>query len=365
MKIWIARATSGLMLVGAVACGASSDDDDMNDTGSGGAAAMGSGGAGSGGTQSMSGTGGSASTSGTGGKPGSGGSSGVSGTGVAGASGSGGTGATDAGTASDLDKFSFFVISYSALFDLAQKMGKPNGFGGDLTYGETGQGAGLRGADKICTAVAERSMPGSGAKGWHAFLSTSYENAIERIGDGPWYDRNGRLFAMSIADLMMTDSERPVGIDATIADDFPNEDGVLNHDPDGTGEVDNHDMLTGSNAMGEFYDPDETSRNCNDWTSTDTTIGRPRVGHSWSRMMMGGGMFPGGGAPPPGGFPGGGGDDHGVGADGSFNHWISSLDEAGCGPGASLMEMGAPQLDNPTVGSGGGYGGFYCFASMP
>jgi hypothetical protein len=27
--------------------------------------------------------------------------------------------------------------------------------------------------------------------------------------------------------------------------------------------------------------------------------------------------------------------------------------------------MGGPQLNNPTVGSGGGYGGFYCFALMP
>ena len=44
-------------------------------------------------------------------------------------------------------------------------------------------------------------MPGSGAKGWHAFLSAPATatarqvNAIERIGSGPWYDRIGRLFA--------------------------------------------------------------------------------------------------------------------------------------------------------------------------
>jgi hypothetical protein len=29
------------------------------------------------------------------------------------------------------------------------------------------------------------------------------------------------------------------------------------------------------------------------------------------------------------------------------------------------MEMGGPNPNNPTVGSGGGYGGFYCFAMTP
>jgi hypothetical protein len=49
----------------------------------------------------------------------------------------------------------------------------------------------------------------------------------------------------------------------------------------------------------------------------------------------------------------------------SLGHWMSALDEAGCAAGASLVEMGPPQLTNPTVGSGGGYGGFYCFALTP
>jgi len=34
-------------------------------------------------------------------------------------------------------------------------------------------------------------MPGSGVKGWRAFLSTTTEDAIDRIGEGPWYDRVG------------------------------------------------------------------------------------------------------------------------------------------------------------------------------
>jgi hypothetical protein len=355
----VVRVMSGVLLMSSVAC--SSGDDDDAAAGSGGSQATGSGGAagstsaaGSGGQVSTGGSGGA--TSGSGGATsGSGGATSGSGgaTGSGGANGSGGaTAMMDAGNPNSLDKFSFFVISYKALFAMAAKMNKPDGFGGDLRYGETGDGAGLRGADKMCTEVAEQSMPGSSAKVWHAFLSTSYENAIDRIGEGPWYDRLGHVFAMKKADLV---SERPASADPTIADNLPNEDGVLNHDPDGTGEVDNHDTLTGSNAMGMYYHPDDTSRNCNDWTSTDTSIGRPRVGHTWIRDMMGG--------PPPGGFPGGGGGPSGD--DGSFNHWISSLDEAGCGEGANLIEMGGPDLDDPTVGSGGGYGSFYCFALSP
>jgi hypothetical protein len=46
-------------------------------------------------------------------------------------------------------------------------------------------------------------------------------------------------------------------------------------------------------------------------------------------------------------------------------NWMSSLDESGCAPGVSLVEEGPPQLDVPTVGSGGGYGGIYCFALTP
>src|SRR6185436_837082 len=155
------------------------------------------------------------------------------------------------------------------------------------------------------------SMPGASAKQWRAFLSASYENAIDRIGEGPWYDRVGRVFAMTKQDLL---NERPANADPAIADDFPNEDGVLNHDPDGAGPVDNHEVLTGSNAMGTLYAADAA---CADWTSTDTTIGRPRVGHSWTREGFGGNL-----------------PDSGV--DGSFNHWISSWDEAGCGAGSNL-----------------------------
>lgn len=242
--------------------------------------------------------------------------------------------------AEPLPAFSFFVTSLDVLRELS---GNIDGFGGDLRYGETGPGAGLRGADKLCTEIAERSMPGAGVKQWRAFLSVSDDgtgqqvNAIDRIGPGPWYDRLGRLLAPSVADMM---GIRPANGDPAIRDDFPNEDGVPNHQPDPTEpEVDNHDMLTGSDLNGELY---STTATCLDWTAAAGDIaleGRPRVGHSWPR-------------------------DSGPGP-GSINSWMCSLTESGCAPGINLLETGPPDPSDNTVGSGGGYGGFYCFALVP
>jgi hypothetical protein len=231
-------------------------------------------------------------------------------------------------------KFSFFVTSVKALVDLS---GNPEGFGGDLRFGETGPGAGLRGADKLCSTIAERSLPGAGAKPWRAFLSAADGgngtpvHAIDRIGQGPWFDRLERLVAPTLADMS---NPRPLNGDAVIKDDFPNEDGVPNHDPDGTGDVDNHDMLTGSNAQGRLF---AASATCLDWTANagnKPVEGLPRVGHSWPRQ-------------------------------GSGIDWRSALNESGCAPGISLIEMGPPDPNSNTVGSGGGYGGFYCFSLMP
>ena len=242
------------------------------------------------------------------------------------------------------EKFSFFVTSLKAMRELS---GSQDGFGGDLRFGETGDGAGLKGADKICKTIAEKSMPGN-AKTWHAFLSVNkgetgaVVNAIDRIGAGPWYDRTGRLLAMNLTDIA---TERPTGADTAIVNDLPNEDGVPNHDPDSSGDVDNHDVLTGTNDKGKVFSADGAST-CNDWTSKESS-GSPRVGHSWPRTGGGGG-----------GGPGGGGA--------GMNNWMSSLNEAGCAPGAFIIEAGPPGANGTkSVGDGGGYGGIYCFALTP
>ena len=286
-------------------------------------------------------------------------------------------GSKDVAEAASTEKFSFFVTSYAAMQRLS---GSQSGFGGDLRYGEPD---GLSGADKICREIAEGSLAGAGKKKWRAFLSATKGSdgqpvhAIDRIGDGPWYDRRGRLVADAKADLV---SDRPIGADPAIVDDLPNEDGVPNHAPDGT-QVDNHDILTGTNDQGQLFGTDWGST-CHDWTSVVGTDGRPRVGHSWPRDFAsffpggtGGFPFPDGGMGfpfPDGGmgfpFPGGGpngGFDPSEFRDINGVNWMSSLNEAGCAPGVTLIEMGPPNTNNPTVGSGGGYGGIYCFALQP
>jgi hypothetical protein len=268
-------------------------------------------------------TGGSVATGGSvgfGGSIGTGGSIGIGGSSV-------GTGGSS--TVGDLPLFSFFVTSLEALRRLS---GNQNGFGGDLRYGEAD---GLTGADKICTEIAESSMEGAGQKVWRAFLSTSTVDAIDRVGQGPWYDRLGRTLAMTVSDLLNT---RPNGADPAIIDDLPNEYGVPNSNPDGTGAVDNHHMLTGSNENGRLRSTNPVDT-CNDWTSAVGSTGQPQCGMSFPR---GGG----------GGMAGGG-------------HWISAFTAYGCAPGVSLSQDGGGDRSNPTVGEGGGYGGFYCFALTP
>lgn len=231
----------------------------------------------------------------------------------------------------ELPLFSFFVTSIEAMRALS---GSEDGFGGDLRFG---QSTGLEGADAICTAIAEGEMPGASAKIWRAFLSASTDgqgggpvNAIDRIGSGPWYDRNGRLVAQNVQGLL---GDRPSG-DAVIAADLPNERGEsqLNQPgPGSTGTADNHDVLTGSNAQGR-YQGGGMNNTCNDWTST-TVTGRPNCGHSWPAR--------------------------------SGRSWAQAHRVAGCAAVVNLLQNGAGSRDCEGVGCAGGYGAIYCFALEP
>ncbi|HKO50672.1 MAG TPA: hypothetical protein VJV79_23290, partial [Polyangiaceae bacterium] len=167
-------------------------------------ASSGPAGATSGGTSATSGGAASGGTSATSGGSVSVAASGGTSSGQAGAS-AGSTGAANP----LLDKFSFFVTSLASIKVVSSN---PEGFGGDLRFGEVGDGAGLRGADKICKAIAELGMPGAGTKQWRAFLSTTSGgpdggpvHAKDRVGKGPWYDAAGRLVAMTLADLIGAD----------------------------------------------------------------------------------------------------------------------------------------------------------------
>ncbi|MDC0706939.1 hypothetical protein POL68_00485 [Stigmatella sp. ncwal1] len=231
------------------------------------------------------------------------------------------------GDPADASSFSFFVASIESMRELS---GSANGFGGDLRFGEA---TGIAGADKICLTIADKALPGSGQKVWRAFLSASTGganggalHAIDRIGEGPWYDRNGLLVASNKAGLLAV---RPQGA-TQIKNDLPNERGEPNHQG-----VDNHDTLTGSNKQGQYAG--SKSSTCNDWTSSTGSTGKPTLGHSWPRSVSN---------------PSNGGN------------WMSDHTAPGCAPGVNLSQNG-PGGGSATVGGGGGYGGIYCFAINP
>jgi hypothetical protein len=296
-----------------------------------------------------------------------GGGAGGAGPGGLGGSGTAGTGGTDAQGTMDAkdanavacptaneEKFSFFLVSNKALIREggADASGMFSKLGGNL--------GGIQGADGICQRVAEFVSPCQKNKVWRAFLSTTTVGAIDRIGTGPWYDRNGRRWASSLAALM---ADRPTDADPAIKNDPPNEEGVPNHNPDGTGQVDNHEILTGTGTNGRVHQQNATGgggssqcgrdvggtgaatwsaerATCWNWTR-NTPEGCPRVGRSWCTNPS---------CTPPG--------------SGSGTNWMSVWNEGGCAPGGTLAQTGG--LDGTRrVGSAGGYGGFYCFAVMP
>lgn len=262
------------------------------------------------GTTGSSGTSGSSATAGR-----SGGSAGAGRSG--GAAGAGAAGEAAAGSGGSEGNFSFFVTSLAAMRRLSDS---EDGFGGDL--------GGLSGADEICQMIA--AGEGAGNKTWRAFLSatTGGENggpvhAIDRIGEGPWYDRRGRLVAMNKAGLLM---DRPDG-DNTVAGNLPDEKG----EPLMQNGADDHDVLTGSNRMGRLNAMDSGST-CNDWTSAIGSTGRPMCGHAWPAR--------------------------------SGMNWMQAHNCPGCAPGVNLVQTGGGMGSN-TVGGGGGYGAIYCFALQP
>ncbi|TPN01501.1 hypothetical protein [Mesorhizobium sp. B2-1-3A] len=128
-------------------------------------------------------------------------------------------------------KMSFFVTSVGS------------GKGADL--------GGLKGADAHCASLAEAA--GVAGKTWHAYLSTSAEDARDRIGKGPWFNAKGEKIANDVASLHGDAN----GITKQTALNEKGE--VVN----GRGDTPNrHDMLTGSKPDGTRI-ADQT---CGDWT---------------------------------------------------------------------------------------------------
>jgi hypothetical protein len=144
-----------------------------------------------------------------------------------------------------------------------------------ITSVGSGDGAnlgGLAGADAHCASLA--SDAGSRGKTWRAYLSqapgmgAALVNARDRIGDGPWYNASGTYLAWDIDGLHedRNNVRKPSALD---------ENGdVVN----GAGDSPNrHDILTGSDSVGNLAAGNGALTTCNNWTSNDA--GNAIVGH--------------------------------------------------------------------------------------
>jgi hypothetical protein len=128
---------------------------------------------------------------------------------------------------------------------------------------EGGNLGGLAGADAICQKLADAA--GAGKRTWRAYLSTSRENARDRIGRGPWKNARGKQVSTSPDELARSGvpgdrvfDERGGRIDMKNA----------------------HDILTGSKPDGTF-----AGASCKDWTSSAATD-KAMVGHADARDPM-------------------------------------------------------------------------------
>lgn len=133
-----------------------------------------------------------------------------------------------------------------------------------ITSENPGQGAdlgGLEGADAHCTSLAE--AVGISGTTWAAYLSSSAEDARDRIGAGPWANADGVTVAQNVEDLHSDANNLSKETSLSEAGDLIN----------GRGDEPNrHDIMTGSGLDGTLM-----GEACADWTSSGE--GSAMVGH--------------------------------------------------------------------------------------
>ena len=131
---------------------------------------------------------------------------------------------------------------------------------------------GLEGADRLCKLLATNA--GAGSKNWRAYLSTQATggatavNAKDRIGKGPWVNAKGVQIAANVADLHSVNNK--ITADTIVAENgrlIPNRFYTINQ----------HDVLTGTQADGTAFPPDK-DMTCGNWTKSGE--GNAMVGHA-------------------------------------------------------------------------------------
>ncbi len=155
--------------------------------------------------------------------------------------------------------FYFLTLSFSASIHADGK--DMSFFVTSVGSGNGGNLDGLKGADAHCQNLA--NAVNTSKKKWHAYLSTSTENARDRIGKGPWHNTKGIMIAKDVNDLHSDNN--------TISkENALNEKGIVIN---GRGDKPNeHDILTGS-----LKDGTTSNANCNNWTSN--AKGSASLGH--------------------------------------------------------------------------------------
>lgn len=163
------------------------------------------------------------------------------------------------------------ILAINAPMSHAQQQPPPMGFFvTSVGIGNGGNLGGLDGADAHCQALAEAA--GAGNREWRAYLSTEEPDkrgvfARHRIGAGPWYNARGELIAVDLDNLHIS----PNIFQRTALDEKGNDVKGRYHD------VNEHDMLTGTQVDGTPYWPDDKDHTCNNWTSS--IEGSAQVGH--------------------------------------------------------------------------------------
>lgn len=141
------------------------------------------------------------------------------------------------------------------------------------TTNATGNLGGLAGADATCQRLA--AAAGQGSRTWRAYLSVERDstnnnqptNARDRIGAGPWYNRNLALVANNVAELHSRTGDAALFITETGQ--------RVNGQWTGSPTPVEHDIMTGSNADGTLA----AGLTCSDWTSDSASVAA-QVGHS-------------------------------------------------------------------------------------
>ena len=173
---------------------------------------------------------------------------------------------------------------------------------------------GLEGADRHCQTLAAKA--GAGGKTWRAYLSTQAVggapavNARDRIGKGPWVNATGVQIAASVEDLHSDNNKLTAATSVA-------ETGRLI--PSRLYTVNQHDILTGTQADGTAFPPDK-DMTCGNWTKNGE--GSAMVGHT---------------------------DRMGLRDDAPSKSWNTSHPSRGC--------------DLPALVATGGAGLLYCFAA--